>query len=193
MNMERIPKQGEIYRHFKNKLYQIVAIAEHTENQEKLVVYQALYGDFAVYARPLDLFIGKVDRKKYPQVKQMYRFELVSAEELEKMKRAEKGGPDAEESGNDNEKAASGSQTAGSPEKQPEVSKKLMEFLDAGTMEKKYNILVSMRDEITDQMIDNMAVVVDVVIPEGELYDRYDALKNAIHTRQKYEYANRLR
>lgn len=177
--MDRTPKEGEIYRHFKNKLYRIVAIAEHTENQEKLVIYQALYGDFAVYARPLDMFTGKVDRNKYPQVEQTYRFELVSEEELGEMKKTEKGRYDAAETDNDNEQTA--------------VSKKLMEFLDAGTMEEKYNILVSMRDEITDQMIDNMAVVVDVVIPEGKLYDRYDELKNAIRTRQKYECANRLR
>lgn len=183
--MDRTPKEGEIYRHFKNKLYRIVAIAEHTENQEKLVIYQALYGDFAIYARPLDMFTGKVDHEKYPQVEQTYRFELVNAEELVgaedlgEMQNAAKDTVDAEETGSDNEQTA--------------VSKKLMEFLDADTMEEKYNILVSMRDEITDQMIDNMAVVVDVVIPEGELYNRYDELKNAIRTRQKYEYANRLR
>ncbi len=177
--MDRTPKEGEIYRHFKNKLYRIVAIAEHTESGEKLVIYQALYGNFAIYARPLDMFTGKVDRKKYPQAQQTYRFELVSAEELDERKDAAKGRADAEEAGSDNEQTA--------------VSKKLMEFLDAGTMEEKYNILVSMRDEITDQMIDNMAVVVDVVIPEGKLYDRYDELKNAIRTRQKYECANRLR
>lgn len=182
--MDRTPKEGEIYRHFKNKLYRIVAIAEHTENQEKLVIYQALYGDFAIYARPFNMFIGKVDHEKYPQVEQTYRFELVNAEELvgaEELgeRKNAKGTSDAEEAASDNE--------------QTTVSKKLMEFLDAGTMEEKYNILVSMRDEITDQMIDNMAVVVDVVIPEGELYNRYDELKNAIRTRQKYEYANRLR
>ena len=173
--MDRTPKPGELYRHFKNKLYQIVTVATHSETGEKLVIYQALYDDFGVYARPLDMFVSEVDHEKYPDVKQKYRFERIT--------------PQTKQT---DTQVKSEAQAAEADEDQA-PNPQLIKFLDADTLEEKYNILVSMSDTITDRLLDDMAVVMDVVIPEAPLKERYEDLKNIIRTRQHYEIANRLR
>ena len=71
----RMPKKGEVYKHFKGNLYEVLAIAKHTETSELMVVYQEVDGD-SVYVRPLVMFAGKVDKEKYPAIEQIYRFEL---------------------------------------------------------------------------------------------------------------------
>ena len=159
--MRQLPKSGEFYRHFKNKLYQIIAVAKHSETGEQLVIYQALYGDFS-----------EVDHEKYPDVTQKYRFERVEL--------------------SSDVPAEAQKETSVQSEYEGGINPKVLEFLDSEDFDERYNILVALRDEIDDQIINTLAVALDVVIPEGDLDDRYDQLKMCLRTRQRYE-SNRLR
>ena len=76
---------GDIVRHFKREwvseestkyLYKVLAFAEHTETDEKLVIYQAMYTPFKICARPYDMFMSEVDHQKYPGIRQHWRFEI---------------------------------------------------------------------------------------------------------------------
>ena len=80
---------GDIVQHFKREtldaealaenryLYRIVGVATHSETGEQMMVYQPLYDDKGMYVRPLEMFLSEVDRDKYPDIKQRYRFEKV--------------------------------------------------------------------------------------------------------------------
>lgn len=75
--MNREFKVGDIVRHFKGQLYRIEGFALNTETSEEMVIYLGLYAPYKMYCRPKEMFYSEVDRKKYPQCKVKYWFELV--------------------------------------------------------------------------------------------------------------------
>lgn len=172
--MNNVPGPQQIYRHFKGNLYQIISLAEHSETGEKLVIYQALYGEFKIYARPLTMFMEKVDHEKYPEVKQEYRFEPVDMSEKQEIK-----------SSQESEKSLNN-------EEIPGMDPLVLEFLDADSYEERLNILAALHHRITDDMINTMALSVDVEVKEGDIEDRYTELRKCLLLYDKFE-CTRLR
>ncbi len=187
--MERIPKPNEIYKHFKGNLYKVLTLARHTETDEMLVIYQALYGDFAVYARPLSMFTSEVDRAKYPDAGQRYRFEKIP-DPMEGSMAATEDRAEVNEDGFFAMDRREGGQ-AGAPAEEKNTAR-LMDFLDAETYEEKLDILASMHEGITDDMINTIAMALDLEVEEGETEDRYQSLKSCLLMLDKFE-CSRLR
>ncbi len=142
--MRENPRPGEFYRHFKNKLYQIIAVATHSESKEQLVIYQALYGDFGVYARPLDMFLSEVDREKYPDIEQKYRFE-----KLENISEASKQITDI----NSEINIETINKTL-KEKSEDEPKNFFIDFLDADDYYTKKKIILANKENITDKQLD---------------------------------------
>ena len=66
-----------VYRHFKGNCYLVEDVAKDSESGQEMVIYRQLYGDGSLWVRPKDMFLSKVDKEKYPEVTQTYRFELL--------------------------------------------------------------------------------------------------------------------
>lgn len=192
MKERQIPKPGEFYCHFKKKYYQILAIAKHSETREDLVIYQALYGDFGVYARPLDMFLSEVDREKYPDVVQKYRFEKVEKpgvsvianganKELEQENDEEKQVASVEGVKTGNEKADTSIAEAFMLDEEVE------RFLDADTYKEKLDILMSLENHITDKQLHDMAITLDITIDEGTVDDKFQNLVQCLRTMARFE------
>ena len=195
--MRDLPRPNEIYRHFKGNCYRIMTLATETETGQTLVVYQALYGDYQMYARELSMFMSPVDKEKYPDVKQQWRFELVTFEASQQsptpyVGQTQQVTTSQADQAKEYTISAAEQKQESSAQESLQVDPMVMKYLDADTYEDKLQILVAMRERLTDEMINTMSIAVDVEIPPGDINDRYEQLKYCLVTRERFE-CNRLR
>lgn len=181
-------RQGQFYRHFKNRLYQVVAVAEHSETGEQMVVYQALYGDYRVYVRPYEMFVSEVDHEKYPDVSQKYRFELVE------FTRKEDGQENRQETAREDpaEEEVQKEQPVLRTDEMNQVDPVLLEFLDADTLEEKMHILAYNRNRMTEGLLNSIAISLDLVVEKKGIQAQYDEIMNCLGTMERFE-CNRMR
>ena len=196
--MNQIPQAGEIYQHFKGKLYRIVALATHTETGEQLVIYQALYGEFQVFARPLSMFLEKVDAKKYPDEAGKDRFMRIPMAEAAAVpqpvpapsENPVEPRPAAMSSENPVEPRPAAASSESPVEPQPDPG--LLAFLDADSYEEKLEVFASLEGKVDLHMLNAIAASLDLELSEGSLEEQYDTLKSCLMTLERYE-CNRLR
>lgn len=185
----RKPKPGERYRHFKGKEYQIVGVATHTETEEPMVVYQALYGSYGLFVRPLAMFLEQVDAEKYPEYAGQPRFAKIAPEEDEDFSPENTGGAAI---------ATAGAVTTAADGKQSESTRSstnapadsqalLMEFLDLDNAKDRLELLQSAKDLLNDHIIDSMAAALDVQVPDGVLEERIVSLERCLATVARFE------
>lgn len=202
IKMDRIPKPGEFYRHFKNKMYQIVAVASHSETGEKLVIYQALYGDYGIYARPLDNFLSPVDREKYPQAEQEFRFEKTepgcgNEAEPEQSTREKTLVQSRRNCGLAGRGVVSAERDGGwgfSPiEPVPDQPNPLLiEFLDAESTEEQLAVLRRMEGCVGKRELDSVCVYLDISTRYGSLEEQIEGIRRYLKLQMHYD-ASRLR
>lgn len=200
--MRSEPKELQIYKHFKGNLYQIVTVAIHSETSEKLVIYRPLYKDAKVYARPMAMFLSEVDHKKYPNVEQKYRFELMGDEEettddfagtAVEMPTAEDTHTENVDSKNVDSVNITNNSPDGTPvEENAGLDPLLERFLDAESYEKKLDVYYLMKKKATKSMLSYVAMSLDIEVTKEDLDEQYLEILGCLKTMVKFE-CNRLR
>ena len=185
------PQIGELYRHFKGQLYQITNLAVHSETGERMVVYQALYGDYRTYVRPYDQFVGEVDVEKYPECPYRSRFTYVPREERpdSRVAPASAAMQEIEPAEGNWDKEPQGGDAPSRSLREQSMQELMLTFLDERDFLEKEKILseIATRPELSDGLIDNLAAALDVVIDEGPIDRRFASLRTCVRTRARFE------
>ena len=202
----RIPKPYEKYKHFKGNCYQIICVAQHSETDEDIVVYQALYAPFKIYARPLDMFMSSVDRTKYPECQQEHRFELLDDEgfvierknisDAQDIMTGGEGETAPESTGINETILAERPKVEPTPEfhasiEQSEIDPLLERFLDAESIDDKIVLVQEEKDRMTPEILTPIELSLGMEPQEGTVAERCREIKNFLLIKQKYERQHR--
>lgn len=197
------PVAGQIYKHFKGNLYKVLAVAVHTESEEKLVVYQSVDNPDRVFARPLEMFMSDIDRFRYPLIRAKYRFTLVSEPEEETNGEETKEEETKEETPNEDtkEEDVKDEETEEQSDDDSAVYKDNGELvidpyvegvLDEKEFSKKIEFFEMLRGKCTEEMLTTIAISLDIQLQEGSIEDKYSQILRTLKMHEKYE-TSRLR
>nr|WP_294489797.1 DUF1653 domain-containing protein [uncultured Anaerosporobacter sp.] len=189
MQNREIIVPGTLMKHFKGMLYQIVSIAIHSETREEYVVYQALYGDYKTYIRPLDMFLSEVDYEKYPEVTQRYRFEVYKPE-----KKAEETTSIVDVVEKENSELDDMLQeihlqhSIKSKESESvDTQQALLDFLDARSYQDKLEQLDLLKKHVDSHIVNSMAISVDIVLATDTVEEQLEEIRNCLLTHIRFE------
>ncbi len=177
--MREDPKVLQIYRHFRGTYYQVLAVAKHTETEEKLVIYRSLYEPEKVYARPLSMFMSEISPKLYPGIDKKYRFSLVTEADTE---------PEIREKITEQQITKALYEDYDESVIDPELEK----FLDEKSYEKKLEKLMMLKKKVDDEMLNTIAMSLDLELTKNTVEEKYQEILDCLKTLEKYE-CNRLR
>lgn len=197
------PVAGQIYKHFKGNLYKVLAVAVHTESEEKLVVYQSVENPDRVFARPLEMFMSDIDRFRYPLIRAKYRFTLVSEPEVENNGEETKEEEAKEETLNEDTRGedVKDEETEEQSDDDSAVYKDNGELvidpyvegvLDEKEFSKKIEFFEMLRGKCTEDMLTTIAISLDIQLQEGSIEDKYSQILRTLKMHEKYE-TSRLR
>ena len=161
----RIPKKGDIYRHFKGRKYKILDIAVCTETGEEMVIFETAEGTRKVFASFLETFLSPLDVGKYPHADQKYRFELCRNQTDEhSLKKLRHGN----------------------------TTELILEFLDLDDNESRAEFLQKHQAQIDSRFLTAAAESLEFTERAETLEERYAALLRFLRTKMRYE-GGRLR
>ena len=160
----KIPKKGDIYRHFKGKKYRILDLAVCTETGEDMVVFETVDGSHRMYASFLESFLSALDTGKYPHADQKYRFVLCR-----------------------NDKQAQ----ASSVKRHGNTTSLILEFLDLDENDQRIAFLQKHQAQIDSRFLTAAAESLEFTDDSETVEERYDALISFLKTKAKYENGRR--